>query len=46
VHDKQALVLVNFGGATGAAVLQLARQIQSSVKETFGIELQPEVNIV
>jgi UDP-N-acetylmuramate dehydrogenase len=46
VHDKQALVLVNFGGATGDAVLQLAREIQSSVKVKFGIELQREVNIL
>ncbi|QOI97936.1 MAG: UDP-N-acetylmuramate dehydrogenase [Flammeovirgaceae bacterium] len=46
VHAQQALVLVNFGGAKGAEVLQLASEIQSSVKAKFGIELQAEVNII
>lgn len=46
VHDKQALVIVNHGGATGAEVLDLANQIIVSVKEKFGLELVPEVNIV
>lgn len=46
VHRDHALVLVNHGEATGEALLQLARRIQASVQELFGIELQPEVRIV
>ena len=46
VHDKQALVLVNRGGATGAEIVALCQQIQHDVKTKFGIDIQPEVNVV
>lgn len=46
VHKDQALVLVNYGGANGNQVKDLAYQIIDSVQEKFGIRLQPEVNII
>jgi UDP-N-acetylmuramate dehydrogenase len=42
VYDKQALVLVNRGGATGAEILALAREVQDKVAEAFGVWLEPE----
>lgn len=45
VHDKQALVLVNRGGASGDEIFSLAMKIISSVSEKFSITLTPEVNI-
>lgn len=44
VHDRQALVLVHRGGATGADIWQLASDIRASVRERFGVDLEPEVN--
>lgn len=46
VHAKQALVLVNRGGATGDEVVRLCEAIRRDVKEKFGINIYPEVNIV
>jgi len=46
VHDKQALVLVNHGNALGREVSSLADQIIADVKEKFGLELVPEVNLI
>jgi len=45
VHDKQALVLVNHGKATGAEIWELAIRIQNKVKEIFKLEIVPEVNV-
>ena len=46
VHDKQALVIVNYGNGSGKEVWDLAMQIKESVKDKFGIELHAEVNMV
>ena len=45
VHKNQALVLINHGNASGLEILELSKRIQSSIKNKYGIELQPEVNI-
>lgn len=46
VHDKQALVLVNRGGATGADIVALSDAVRASVREKFGIDIHPEVNFI
>lgn len=46
VHAKQALVLVNYGSATGAEIWQLAQYVMDCVQEKFGIALSPEVNVI
>lgn len=46
VHARQALVLVNRGGATGEEIVTLCNMIRADVKEKFGIEIHPEVNII
>lgn len=45
-HARQALVLVNYGGATGHEVYQLAMDIRQSVMDKFGVEINPEVNLI
>lgn len=46
VHDKQALVIVNLGGATGKDIIRLAEAVKASVYEKFGIKIYPEVNFI
>jgi UDP-N-acetylmuramate dehydrogenase len=44
-HEKQALVLVNYGAAAGDEILRLAQKIQDSIKQKFGVDLEMEVNL-
>jgi len=43
VHDQQPLILINLGGASGQEIKMLAEEIQTSIKNNFGIQLHPEV---
>ena len=45
VHDRQSLVLVNFGGGTGAELLALAEEISDSVQQKFAVALEIEPTI-
>lgn len=46
VHERQALVLVNLGGATGGEVIAFAQKVVATVKDKFGIGISPEVNVL
>jgi UDP-N-acetylmuramate dehydrogenase len=46
IHDRQALVLVNHGNATGQEVWAVAMKVQAAVEEKFGIKIFPEVNVI
>lgn len=46
VHEKQALILVNYNACKGSAILELAEQIQQSVQDKFSVQLTPEVNLI
>jgi len=46
IHEKQALVLVNYGEASGAELSELAQKIIDDIQQRFGITLHPEVNLI
>ncbi|MFL9830851.1 UDP-N-acetylmuramate dehydrogenase [Flavobacterium sp. ST-87] len=46
IHKNQALVLVNYGNATGQEILAVSKDIQKTVLETFGIKIEAEVNVI
>lgn len=46
IHKNQALVLVNYGNATGKEILDVSKNIQSTIFKTFGIQIEAEVNVI
>ena len=46
MHDKQALVLVNHGNATGEELWDFAKEVKEDVYKNFNINLEPEVNLI
>jgi UDP-N-acetylmuramate dehydrogenase len=46
IHKNQALVLVNYGNATGQEIVAVSKNIQETIFNTFGIHIEAEVNII
>ncbi len=46
IHKNQALVLVNYGNATGKEILAVSKEIQETIFKTFGIHIEAEVNVI
>ncbi|BFM42188.1 UDP-N-acetylmuramate dehydrogenase [Flavobacterium sp. CFS9] len=46
IHKNQALVLVNYGNATGQEILAVSKDVQKTVFDTFGIQIEAEVNVI
>ena len=46
MHKNQALVLVNYGNASGTDIYNLAKKIQKTILEKYAIQIEPEVNIL